>query len=648
MNSLTPCPKCGRCAPSNQLDGLCPSCLLATGVDGVGDALTAETITSSRDADVDLVLPEAGEFADYELLEEIARGGMGVVFRARHTGLNRIVALKMILHGQLASESDVRRFYLEAESAANLDHPGIVPIYEIGESAGCHFFSMKLIEGGSLNAHLPELRKNPRAIAKVIARVARAVHHAHVRGILHRDLKPANILMDVDGNPLVSDLGLAKRIQADSDITGTGAVVGTPAYMPPEQAAGDKEVTTAVDIYSTGAILYEALVGTPPHQEDSAVKTLVKVIDGEVSPPREVNRQVDRTLDLICMKCLQRDPIDRYPSAAQLAEDLESWLAGKPVSVRPRSLASTVGEILQANLRSAIGAALIGIAAGLVVAFFFGNGSSSSYVIQNPPSEVYRLLPGELPAGHSLVFINEQGVQLSPLASLAFITVMMMTGFVVALTTRPAPGAAALAIGSVAALMMTVTLFGTQMGFFCVSQEVHKNAFSSLELLTQASVGGKQQSEEAENQLAARFPGLDQMPQGERAETLANRIFYDAALSIPRGMAIGMLFSACICILPCTAGTTFASRLLQHRKRTLVSLLRYFEFAAVLQALTFTFLFHVLIATFDAGFTGASWSKQIVAYLGLTVVAIGIYRQKLSWRWRLLLYLLTVAGVFIL
>ena len=208
----------------------------------------------------------------------------------------------MILSGQFASENDVRRFYQEAESAANLDHPGIVPIYEIGEHEGHHFFSMKLIEGGSLAELLPELRNDPRKLVRLIADVAHAVHHAHQRGILHRDLKPANILIDDGGNPLVSDLGLAKQIQSDSNITHTGAVVGTPAYMPPEQAAAEKEITTAADIYSIGAILYEALTGKPPHKGDTPMQTLLLVMESNVRSPRDLDSSVDRFLELICLK----------------------------------------------------------------------------------------------------------------------------------------------------------------------------------------------------------------------------------------------------------------------------------------------------------------------------------------------------------
>ncbi len=204
------------------------------------------------------------DFGEYELLGEIARGGMGVVFKARHKRLNRIAAIKMIRSGKLSSSEDIQRFYVEANAAAQLDHPGIVPIYEIGEHEGQPFFAMKFIEGGSLAQHIEKLRTNKRKLVEFVAKIAEAVHHAHQRGILHRDIKPANIMLDEAENPLLTDLGLAKNTSNDSDLTQTGALVGTPSYMPPEQAESLSTLTTAADIYSTGAILYELLTGQPP------------------------------------------------------------------------------------------------------------------------------------------------------------------------------------------------------------------------------------------------------------------------------------------------------------------------------------------------------------------------------------------------
>jgi WD40 repeat protein len=278
-------------------------------------------------------------FGDYELLGEIARGGMGVVYRARQRSLDRPVALKMLPGGSLARDDDVRRFRLEAEAIAHLDHPNIVPIYEVGEHDGISYFAMKLIEGGSLVRRLPASPADPRAAAQLVATVARAAHYAHQRGVLHRDLKPSNIVIDAQGQPHITDFGLAKRVEAASDLTRSGEILGTPSYMAPEQASGkSKAITTATDVYGLGAVLYALLTGKPPFQGDSALETLDKVRHEPPQPPSGVGRRVDRDLETICLKCLEKEPERRYGSALALAEDLERWLRGEPIAVRRVSL----------------------------------------------------------------------------------------------------------------------------------------------------------------------------------------------------------------------------------------------------------------------------------------------------------------------
>jgi WD40 repeat protein/tRNA A-37 threonylcarbamoyl transferase component Bud32 len=284
---------------------------------------------------------------DYELLQEIGRGGMGVVYRARQKGLNRLVALKMIHAAELATEARVLRFRNEAEIVATLDHPQIVPIHEVGQHEGRLYFTMKLVEGGNLAHQMAKfslrhvessnarLRAQQAAIARLVASVARAVHHAHQRGILHRDLKPSNILLDKAGQPYVTDFGLARRIELDIGLTQTGDLVGTPSYMAPEQASAQKgAITTATDVYGLGAILYVLLAGRPPFQGATVLDTLAQVQEREPEPPSRSNPQLDRDLETICLKCLEKDPRRRYGSAEALGEDLSHWLAGEPIKAR--------------------------------------------------------------------------------------------------------------------------------------------------------------------------------------------------------------------------------------------------------------------------------------------------------------------------
>jgi eukaryotic-like serine/threonine-protein kinase len=342
------CPVCGVELPGDAPRGLCPRCL-ATAAGGPGSP-RAEPLPGHTPK---LRVPTVRYFGDYELLGELAHGGMGIVYYARQVSLNRAVALKIIRSGHFAADAEVERFHTEAQAAASLDHPNIVPLHEIGQHEGHHFFSMKLIEGGNLaewtttrNAPpdaTPSARSESRnqkseiqTAVRLLATVADAVHHAHQRGILHRDLKPTNILLDSEGRPHLTDFGLAKLLWRERSTTVTDAILGTPTYMAPEQAGGDaKHITTAADIYSLGAILYELLTGQPPFTGAEPLEILDKVRTQEPPRPRALNPRVDHDLETICLKCLDKEPTRRYATAKALDEDLKRWLTGEPILARP-------------------------------------------------------------------------------------------------------------------------------------------------------------------------------------------------------------------------------------------------------------------------------------------------------------------------
>ncbi len=275
------------------------------------------------------------EFGDYELLEEIGRGGQGVVFRAWQRSLNRTVAVKVIGIGHWTTNAHLKRLRREAEAAAKLNHPGIVPIYEVGDRDGAYYFSMRFVEGDHLDEVVNRGRVPARQAAELIAKVARIAHYAHEHGILHRDIKPGNILLDANGEPHLTDFGLARLIERGSTVTGTQEVMGTPSYMAPEQALGNNaDVNSATDVYGLGAVLYELLTGHPPFAGGTTYETIRLLLNSEPRQPRSWNRKIDRDLSDVCLKCLEKNPRHRYSSALTLAEDLERWLRHEPIHAK--------------------------------------------------------------------------------------------------------------------------------------------------------------------------------------------------------------------------------------------------------------------------------------------------------------------------
>src|SRR5467141_4646288 len=321
------CAQCGATVFADAPQGVCSACLFRTGLaslDNENDEVFEPTIARMLK-----------DFGDYELLEEIGRGGQGVVYRARQKSLNRAVALKVIGLGQWATKAHLKRFRLEAEAAASLEHPCIVPIYEVGERAGACYFSMGLVEGGQLDAVAKREPIPIRHAAELIAKLARTVHYAHEHGILHRDIKPGNILLDAEGEPHLTDFGLARLVESESTVTRTLEVLGTPSYMAPEQAAGNNaRLTIATDVYGLGAVLYQLLTGHPPFAGGTTYETIKLLLDTEPRQLRLLNPKVDRDLSTICLKCLEKDPQRRYSSALALAEDLERWLKHEPIRAK--------------------------------------------------------------------------------------------------------------------------------------------------------------------------------------------------------------------------------------------------------------------------------------------------------------------------
>src|SRR6266481_6309632 len=329
------CAQCGsRLSSTDNADEICTNCLLRSALDQDDN----DPGTTSRRHSDQLTPGDEGapiEFGDYELLEEIGRGSQGVVYRARQKSLNRIVALKVIALGHWATEPNVKRFRREAEAAARLNHPGIVPIYEVGERDGACYFSMGLVEGGQLDAILEREPMPIRSAVELIVKLARTVQYAHEHNILHRDIKPGNILLDEKGEPHLTDFGLARLVEAESTVTRTREVLGTPSYMAPEQAAGETtKVSRATDVYGLGAVLYQLLTSHLPFAGGTSYETIRLLLDTEPRQPRLWNRKVDRELSTICLKCLEKDPKRRYPAAAGLAEDLDHWLKHEPIRAK--------------------------------------------------------------------------------------------------------------------------------------------------------------------------------------------------------------------------------------------------------------------------------------------------------------------------
>src|SRR5437762_325183 len=428
---------CGKCGAELLSDGpqeFCSACLLETGLftneplgptrsDSAGENVKTRNTRAAHQH------TKVTDFGDYELLEKMGHGGQGLVYRARQKSLNRTVALKIIGLGQLATKTQLKRFHLEAEAAASLDHPCIVPIYEIGERDGSCYFSMKLVEGGPLDEVVSREPMPTRRAAELLAKLARAVHYAHERGVLHRDVKPGNILLDAKGEPHLTDFGLARLAETESTVTRTTDFLGTPSYMAPEQARGRDPagagLTSATDIYGLGAVFYHLVTGHPPFAGGTTYETVRLLLETDPRQPRLLNPKIDRDLNTICLKCLEKDPKRRYSSALALAEDLECCLKHQPIQARHTGLLARGRKWLQRNPTSAVLVACL-----VVLAAAAGWIASKSKLVPQPVTTGIAVLPFENLSEQKENAVFADGVQddiLTKLAKIADLKVISRT-----------------------------------------------------------------------------------------------------------------------------------------------------------------------------------------------------------------------------
>jgi serine/threonine-protein kinase len=550
------------------------------------DGASAETLAPPAPADPDATLAPVGPAAGglgaapegipgYEIEGELGRGGMGVVYKATQVGLERTVALKMILAAAHAGAAELARFRTEAEALALAQHPNIVQVYEVGQHRGLPFLSLEYCSGGSLEKKLAGGPLPERAAAELVGALARAVHAAHQRGVLHRDLKPANVLLTADGTPKITDFGLAKRLEGGAELTQSGTILGTPAYMAPEQASGQRgAITTAVDVYALGAILYECLTGRPPFRAATALDTLLEVLEKEPERPSALRTTTSRELEAICLKCLAKGPAQRYPSAEALAADLQRWLEGEPVSVRPPGLPALLRLWLRHNFGAAGWALVIGLAGGLL------GGVAVWLTMIQPGLARLAPLPALPGAGRPWLLLDwKPPGWVSYAAALLCLFAWAVMGLVTAWLVRPRNRSADVAAGTVTGLVTGVVLFTLGVGWVSLML-ASRPTLVDIDLLSWTAWDDPVHpgaSHAARDRLLQRYPGLAELPAGQRSGALYRHLVGRLLAGMPVALWTAMVFALGLSLSAAVSGTWVAGPLRRRGGSVWRALVPYLE-----------------------------------------------------------------------
>ena len=543
---------------------------LTVKIPGRADVDTSGSDAANRDRASGIRLPSSGlpAVAGFEVLEEIGRGGMGIVYRARQVSLNRTVALKIILTGTQSSAEHLARFQNEAEAVALLQHPHIVQVFDhgvcdLGAGNPCPYLALEFVDGGTLQQRLQAGPLHSREAARLVALLAEAVHVAHQHGIIHRDLKPANVLLSADGTPKLTDFGLAKRLDAEGRLTQTGEAVGTPSYMAPEQASGQaKQLTTLVDVYGLGAILYELLTGRKPFTGASALEVLQQVLNQPPEPPRRLNPAIDADLETICLKCLAKDPADRYTSARALAEDLEHWRAGEPISARPPTARALVRLWLKQNFGAARWTLLLGAGYGLLAA-------AQMFLVQPGQmlaarNSLYRTTFPSLPVPWWSLAVRVPQWLMS--ASFAFLMLVSCTaGLFTVLIVRPRNRFAEIATGLVTGTTSAFVMFLFGASWYCITWIAHVPPSGDLWLLHQSAVARATSGYQPEaDPLVQTYPDLRERSEAERTAALMRKFSFDSDSRIPLALLTALALSLFVCEAVCVGGVLMAGYTLRR------------------------------------------------------------------------------------